>query len=49
MVIKKKKSEEPKLKPNEKYCFKCKEVVNVKDFNAYYGICHPCVDKSNGH
>lgn len=40
---------EPELKENEKYCFKCKKVVNKRDFNAYYDICDNCVDKSNGH
>lgn len=43
------KKKEPKLKPNERFCFKCKLVVDSKEFNAYYGICHDCVNNSRAH
>ena len=37
------------LKENERYCFKCKKVVNKRDFNNYYKICHDCVENSSAH
>jgi len=36
------------LKEDERYCFKCKEIVDKKEFNAYFEICWECVHKS-GH
>lgn len=44
-----KKPDEPKLRPDQRFCFKCKDIVDVKEFNAYYGICHECVNKSGSH
>ena len=40
---------EPKLKEDERFCFKCKKVVDKSDFNAYFEICHKCVNSSTGH
>jgi hypothetical protein len=39
----------PKLKDDERFCEKCKEVVDKINFNAYYEICHNCESKSTGH
>ena len=43
------KKEDQELTPEERECFKCKRVVNKKDFNEYYQICDDCVDNSTGH
>lgn len=39
----------PELKPDERYCEKCKQVVHKSDFNGYYEICFDCQNKSTGH
>lgn len=41
--------EETKLEKDERFCFKCKQVVDKSDFNAYYEICWDCVNTSTGH
>jgi len=33
---------------DERLCAKCNKIVNKKNFNAYFGICHDCEDNS-GH
>lgn len=38
--------DEPKLKEDERWCFKCKSVIKKHKFNSYYDICHACVDGS---
>jgi len=38
-----------KLKEDERYCFKCKKVVDKYDFNAFFDICNECVENSSGH
>lgn len=41
--------QEPKLKEDERYCFKCKTIVHKKEFHGYYEICCDCVTKSRSH
>ena len=42
-------NDDPEVKEGEKYCFKCKEIVDEKDFHGFYGICIDCVNKSGTH
>ena len=35
--------EEKEVKEDERFCFKCKNIVNKINFNAYYDICDKCV------
>lgn len=36
----------PNLKEDEKYCFKCKKIVHISEYNHYYKICNKCVQNS---
>ena len=42
-------TEEPQVKEGEKYCFKCKKIVDKKDYHDYYDICWNCVKNSRSH
>jgi len=50
MVSEKKDNKTPQeLTEDKKFCFKCKKVVLLRDFHAYYGICQSCIDNSSTH